>query len=109
MTPLIAEQPILKKFYGKQKRFTNAVNEMKIVIRNVQKEADANENERLIKLVNQKVLKVVLNKLTLEEIERHSNVKKTKYKLNSKQTPPPLSIALRSRQRKQNRYLFVLI
>lgn len=97
LTPLSAEKPILNKFYGKQKKFTNAVNEMKKIIRNVQKEADEIENQRLIKLVNQKVLKIVLIKLTPEEIERKSNVKKPKLKLKSKPTPP---VVLRTRQRR---------
>lgn len=105
LIPLIAEQPILKKYYGKQKRFTNAVDEIKRVIRNIeheadeirnkQKDADKSETQRLIRLVNQKVLKIVLSKLTFEEIEQHSNVKKPKPK--SKLTPPPLSVVLRRR------------
>lgn len=99
LTPLIAEKPILQKYFGKQKRFTNAVNVMKRIVRNVQKEADKIETARLIKMVNRKVLKVVLTKLTLEEIEQYSNVKKQKYKLNAKPRAPPLSVVLRRRQR----------
>lgn len=110
LTPLTAEGPILNKFYGKQKKFTNAVNVMKKIIQNVQKESDEIENQRLVKLVNRRVLKIVLVKLTPEEIEQQSNVKKSKYKLKSKlkklkskpkskPTPPPLSIVLRTRQR----------
>lgn len=100
LTPLIAEKPILTKYFGKQKRFTNAVNVMKKIIRNVEKESnDEIEKQRLIKLVNQKVLKIVLKRLTPEEIERYSNVKKSKSKLKSKPTPPQLSVVLRKRQR----------
>lgn len=99
LTPLAAEEPILNQFYGKQKRFTNAVNIMKRIIRNVQKEADEIENQRVIKFVNQKTLKIVLKKLTPEEIERCSNVKIPKSKLKSKPTPPSLTIVLRSRKR----------
>lgn len=36
LTPLAAEQPILKKFYSKQKMFTKAVDQMKKIIQNIE-------------------------------------------------------------------------
>lgn len=103
LTPLSAEKHILDKFYGRTKRFTNAVNEMKTVLQNMSKEkekereeeknrkkrARANkkddEQRRLIERVSQRVVKIVLTKLKPDEIESWAS------------HPPKFSMALRKR------------
>lgn len=37
LTPITAEKAILNKYYGKQKRFTRAVDQMKNVLKNINK------------------------------------------------------------------------
>lgn len=78
---------------------------MKKIIRNVQKEEDEKEKERLIEEVKRRVLKVTLNRLTPEEIEQYSNVKKPNHNKKVKPTPLTptlLSVVLKEKKKKMN-------
>lgn len=82
ITPLSAEKQILDKFYGRTKKFTNAVNQLKRVLRNLDEEKNKERTEReeakkrndeqrkLIEKVKQRTIKIVLTKLKPEEIEK---------------------------------------
>lgn len=84
MTPLSAEKHILDKFYGRNKRFTNAVNNMKKVQQNIVKEKEhkrteqmsinkttqKDEQQQLIERVQRRTIKIVLNRLKPKEIEK---------------------------------------
>lgn len=87
ITPLSAEKHILDKFYGRTKKFTYAVNEMKTVLQNLDKEKNAERTERtkrtvaeerhkkqqkLIEKVKQRTIKIMLTKLKPEEIKKWS-------------------------------------
>lgn len=80
-----AEKQILDKFYGRTKRFTNAVDQMKKVLQNLAKEKNKKRRERerkqakkkddeqqqqLIERVKRRTIKIILTKLKPAEIEK---------------------------------------
>lgn len=84
VTPLSVEKPILDKHYGRTKRFTNAVNQMKAVLKNIAKDQEQKRTERmryanrddeqrkLIESVQRRNIKIILTKLKPEEMEKWS-------------------------------------
>lgn len=87
MVPLCAEKPILTKFHGKTKRFTEAVDLMKKVLHNIDKEAKKNDEKMKRKEkeaeYNKRVEKikrnpghVVLSKLKPIEIDKWTKLPK---------------------------------
>lgn len=103
MVPLVAEKPILVKFYGKTKRFSNAVDEMKSVIANMEQEANQKnakemeaELEKRIQNIKQNPGNVVLTKLKGNEINRWCKSKCSRPK-NRCLKPAKLTMKLRKR------------
>lgn len=122
LSPLASEKSILDKHYGKTKRFTIAVNKMKTVLRNIDKEArlissqqtidvppsndddahsakdqEAKPTETLndvdwMKEINRKQIKIILTRLTQSEIDHYCRKKENK-------TIQPFTIQLRKRTR----------
>lgn len=97
LTPILAGEKIINKHYGKNKQFTKAIDEMKIVLKienlkfwdtnnlhktketkNTHEYSSTVENELL--LMKCKKLKVVVRRLTEEEIAAHCEPKKNKSK-----------------------------
>lgn len=86
-----AEKPILDKFYGKTKRFTKAVDQMKTVLRNIDKEAEnmkvkkkeAELNKR-ISHIKQNPGNIILTRLKPIEIERLTNSSDGEYRWQMK-------------------------
>lgn len=87
MTPITAEKQILDKFYGRTKKFTNAVNEMKKTMLNMEKEKEKKRMQRdqerekkqptkthaeQQKVVRGESYKIVLKRLTPKEIAKWS-------------------------------------
>lgn len=97
LTPISAGEKIINKHYGKNKQFTKAIDEMKIVLKtenfkfwdsnnldktketkNTHKDSITVEDELLLLKCNK--LKVVLRRLTEEEIAAYCAPKKNKSK-----------------------------
>lgn len=82
ITPLSAEKHILDEFYGRTKRFTNAVNQMKKVQQSISEEKELKRTNRMkthtkddqqqsfIEKVQQRTIKIVLTRLKPEEIDK---------------------------------------
>lgn len=70
LTPLQTEDPILKRYYGKSKKFTVAVQQMKTVLTNISKEREVKKRTH-----KEKTCKVVLKRLTQKEIDFHTKRK----------------------------------
>lgn len=99
----MAEKAILDKHYGKKKKFTNAVNVMKKVVKNIDKEVEKTSKEdqqQLIAKFNQRTVKIVLKRLTQQEIDRYSRKteKHTRKTLRSRKTENHPRMTLRSRK-----------
>lgn len=81
LTPIAAEKPILNQHYGKKKKFTNAVNVMKKVLKNIDKEKaeekqkakEKKEQEKSVGTFNQRAVTIFLTRLKEEEIVRWSS------------------------------------
>lgn len=73
--PLSGEKAILERFYGKGKKFTNAVNEMKMILRNIDKEKEE-ENAEKVKIAPNRNKNLKRDEKDETYIQRIENIKK---------------------------------
>lgn len=103
LTPLPAEDHILTKYYGKSKKFSNAVDEMKTVLSNIKEEAEKVERSKTMEKIKQKTVRIQLKKIETKQMQstmtlRSCKINTINQKKGDKSDPTRSTMTLRKRK-----------